>query len=66
MLKSLRSIFRRPAQTVMGHRIPEPRPTWLAAFWVLLVLGIPVFLLGSFVDLVVQLATGLCTGIWCW
>lgn len=66
MLKSLRSIFPPRAQTVLGHRIPEPRPTWVAAFWILLVLGVPVFLLGSLVDLALQVATGLCTGFWCW
>lgn len=66
MLKSLRRILPSRVQTVMGHRIPEPRPTWLAAVWVLLVFVLPVFLLGSLVDLVVQLVSGHCTGFWCW
>lgn len=66
MLKSLRRILPPRVQTVLGHRIAEPRPTWLAAVWVLLVFVLPVFLLGSLLDLIIQLASGLCTGFWCW
>lgn len=66
MLKSLRRILPPRAQTVLGHRIPEPRPTWLAAVWALLVFVLPVFLLGSLLDLLIQLVSGHCTGFWCW
>lgn len=66
MFKSLRRIVRPGAQTVLGHRIPEPRPTWLAALWVIVLLVLPVFLLGSAIDLLLQLVSGYCTGFWCW
>lgn len=66
-LQPLTRFFKRQAtQTVMGHKIPEPRPTWQAAAWLMLVLGLPVFLLGMVVDGLIQWATGQCTGVWCY
>jgi hypothetical protein len=60
-------IFRRiNADSVMGLRIREPRPTWLAACWVLLYLALPVLLLGTLVDLLIQIVTGYCSGFWCY
>jgi hypothetical protein len=52
-------------QTVAGHRLPEPRITpmaiWLAFLWV----GLPILAVGGLMDLVMQLAFGICTGLWC-
>jgi hypothetical protein len=60
-------LFRRPnADSVMGYRIQEPRPTWLAACWVVLYLMLPVLLLGMLLDLLVQAVTGYCSGFWCY
>jgi hypothetical protein len=64
MLKKI--LTRHPVQTVMGHRIPEPRLTWMALLWALVYLGLPVLLLGMLIDGLIQLATGVCTGLWCY
>ncbi|MEK0432897.1 MAG: hypothetical protein EBW49_02590 [Betaproteobacteria bacterium] len=56
---------RHPVQTVMGHRIPEPRLTWMALGWAFLYLGLPVLLVGTLIDGLIQLTTGVCTGLWC-
>lgn len=53
-------------ETIMGHRIPEPRYTWQAALWVFIYLGVPTLLLGTLIDALIQLATGVCTGLWCY
>jgi len=63
---NLKSLRKPPVQTIMGHRIPEPRPTLMALLWVMLYLGLPLVLLGMLVDLLVQTTTGACTGVWCW
>jgi hypothetical protein len=58
--------FRRSkTETVMGHRIAEPRPTLWAVFWVLMYLVLPVLAVGMLIDALVQLATGHCVGLWC-
>lgn len=57
---------RTPVQTIMGQRIAEPRLTAWALLWLMLYLGLPVLLLGTLVDLIVQATTGACTGVWCW
>ena len=49
----------------MGHRIPEPRLTWMALLWGLLYLGLPLFVVGTLIDLLIQKITGTCTGFWC-
>ena len=52
-------------QTVAGHKLPEPRITpmaiWLAFLWV----GLPVLAVGGLLDVIMQLAFGICTGLWC-
>lgn len=57
---------RQKLETVMGHRIPEPRYTWQALFWLSLYLFLPIFLLGTLIDALIQLTTGVCTGVWCY
>lgn len=56
---------RTPVQTIAGHRLPEPRITpmaiWLAVLWI----GLPVLVAGGLLDLTMQLAFGVCTGLWC-
>ena len=56
---------RTPVQTVMGYRLPEPRLTCQAALWMVVYLGLPLLLLGTLIDLAIQLTTGICTGLWC-
>lgn len=63
---SLKFLKRTPVQTVMGQRIAEPRPTWMAAFWVLFYLALPLLAVGVGIDMLVQYTTGVCTGVWCW
>ena len=61
-----RKFFERtPVQTVMGYRLPEARLTWQAALWMVVYLGLPLLLLGTLIDLAIQLTTGICTGLWC-
>ena len=52
-------------QTIAGHRLPEPRITpmaiWLAVLWV----GLPILVIGGLLDIAMQLAFGICTGLWC-
>jgi hypothetical protein len=57
---------RTPVQTIMGQRIPEPRPTLMAVVWALIYLGLPLLVLGTLIDLAIQYTTGVCTGWWCW
>ena len=54
-----------PLQTILGHRIPEPRLTARALWLFVLLVLLPVFLLGSLADLLVQWLFGVCTGLWC-
>jgi hypothetical protein len=64
MLNKLR--LRRKAETVMGHRLEEPRLTFMAVIWVLVYAVLPIVVIGSLLDLLVQQMTGQCTGFWCW
>lgn len=52
-------------KTISGYTLKEPRITpmaiWLAFLWV----GLPILLIGGALDVVFQLATGICTGLWC-
>lgn len=57
---------RQQLETVMGQRIAEPRYTWQAAMWVGIYLLLPLLLLGSLIDVLIQLTTGVCTGLWCY
>lgn len=63
MFKRLKE--RRRAQTVMGHRLLEPRLTAMAAFWGVVYFGLPVLALGLLLDMLVQWITGRCIGLWC-
>lgn len=57
--------MRSRVQTVLGHRIPEPRVT-ARAYWLFTLLVVtPVFLVGTAADLTVQWVFGVCTGLWC-
>ena len=61
-----RSPWRTPTQTIAGHRLPEPRLTVMALVWLLVYAALPLMLLGTLLDLLIQQVTGTCTGIWCW
>lgn len=58
-------MFAKKAQTVMGHRIREPRPTLTAVWLVVLYAGLPLLVVTGLMDLAVQLIFGVCTGLWC-
>ncbi len=63
----MRKYFQRtPVQTIMGHRLAEPRPTLMAVMWAMIYLGLPVLLIGGLIDVLIQVFTGHCTGWWCW
>ena len=49
MLNKLR--LRRKAETVMGHRLEEPRLTFMAVIWVLVYAFLPIVVIGSLLDL---------------
>jgi hypothetical protein len=49
----------------MGYRIAPPRLT-LGGLWLAVVYGlVPALVAGGLLDLTVQLAFGVCTGLWC-
>lgn len=52
-------------QTILGHRIPEPHLTARALWLFLLLVVLPVFLIGTAADFLVQWLFGSCTGLWC-
>ena len=56
---------RKEAQTISGHKLPEPRITpmaiWLGFLWV----GLPILVIGGVLDLAMQFIFGVCTGLWC-
>lgn len=54
-----------PVQTVLGHRIPEPRLTGRAIILLLAVVALPVLVVGTLLDLGVQWLLGWCVGLWC-
>ena len=64
MLNKLR--LRRKEQTVMGYRLEEPRLTLMVVLWALVYVGLPLMVVGSLIDLGVQVVTGQCVGFWCW
>jgi hypothetical protein len=64
MFKALRQ--RKHNETVMGHRLEEPRLTVWVVWWVLVYVGLPLLMVGSLIDLLIQSITGACTGFWCW
>lgn len=58
-------MFVKKAQSVMGHRITEPRPTLMAVWLVFLYVGIPLLVTTGLLDLAMQIVFGVCTGLWC-
>jgi hypothetical protein len=57
-------LIKRP-ENVLGHALPEPRITLAGALLLALAVSIPVLVLGSLLDLVVQWTFGVCVGLWC-
>jgi hypothetical protein len=57
-------LIKRP-ETVLGHSLPEPRITLAGALLLALAVSIPVLVLGSLLDLLVQWIFGICVGLWC-
>jgi len=64
MFKALRQ--RKHNKTVMGHRLEEPRLTVWVVWWVLVYVCLPLLMVGSLIDLLIQSITGAFTGFWCW
>ncbi|WP_291845523.1 hypothetical protein [Maricaulis sp.] len=58
-------MFGKRPQTVMGHRIAEPRPTLMAVWLCFLYVGVPLLVITGLLDLAMQLVFGVCTGLWC-
>jgi len=56
---------RQKIQPVLGHDIDKPRITLAGFSLIFLYLGVPAMLTGSLIDLLVQLTTGNCVGVWC-
>jgi hypothetical protein len=54
-----------PVQTVLGHRIPETRLTARAIVLLVAGIGLPVLVVGTLLDLLVQWLFGWCVGLWC-
>ena len=66
MRAMINRLFKRDKpQPILGHDIDKPRIT--AAGWLLifLYLGVPAMLIGGLIDLLIQLTTGQCVGVWC-
>ena len=59
-------MFARKTDTVLGHKITEPRIT-IGAIWLsLLYVGFPLLIVTGLMDLAMQFFFGLCTGLWCY
>ncbi|ACT58451.1 hypothetical protein Hbal_0757 [Hirschia baltica ATCC 49814] len=52
-------------QTISGYTLKEPRITPMAIWLVFLWVGLPVLLIGGALDLLMQVTTGICSGVWC-
>ena len=61
-----RFLEKRRAQTVMGHKLREPRPTWLAGLWAMVYFGMPFLLITMLIDLAIAWFSGTCVGLWCY
>jgi hypothetical protein len=61
-----RLLAKRRDQTVMGHRLKEPRLTLMALLWGLLYVGLPIIGFGLLMDVLIALAMGHCFGLWCY
>jgi hypothetical protein len=56
--------MKRP-QTILGHTLPEPRLTFAGLALLLLAATVPIAIIGSLLDLLVQWLFGVCVGLWC-
>lgn len=62
----IKRIFKSSAHTpVLGHDIDKPRITLAGWFLIFIYLAVPAMLVGGLIDLLIQLATGKCVGVWC-
>lgn len=59
------SVVKARPQTILGHRIAEPRPTATAIRLLLTHLLLPVLLAGMLLDYGIQRLFGWCVGLWC-
>jgi hypothetical protein len=50
----------------MGHKLREPRPTWLAGFWAMMYFGLPFLLITVLIDVAIEWFSGKCYGLWCY
>jgi len=64
MLKKF--LEKRRAQTVMGYKLKEAGPTWLAGFWAAIYFGLPFFLFTVLIDVAIEYFSGKCYGLWCY
>jgi hypothetical protein len=51
--------------SVMGHVLPAPRLTAAGIGLIALAVSLPVLIIGSVLDLLVQWLFGVCVGLWC-
>lgn len=51
--------------SVMGHILPAPRLTAAGIALLALAVSLPVLIIGSVLDLLVQWLFGVCVGLWC-
>lgn len=59
------SPLRRKPENVLGHELPEPRLTIAGVMLLLAWATLPVLVVGSLLDLLVQWLFGVCVGLWC-
>jgi len=64
MLKKF--LEKRRAQTVMGYKLKEPKPTWQAGFWAGAYFGMPFLLITVLIDMAIEWFSGKCYGLWCY
>ena len=60
-----RLMKREKAQPILGYDIDKPRITAAGWLLVLVYLGVPAMLIGGLIDVLIQLVTGRCVGVWC-
>ena len=58
-------MIRRRPETVLGHTLPEPRITLAGVLTLLAWVSLPVLILGSLLDALMQGVFGVCVGLWC-
>jgi hypothetical protein len=57
--------MRKPHESVLGHVLPEPRLTAVGVLLLAAWVTVPVLVVGSLLDLLVQWLFGVCVGLWC-